>query len=78
MSKANEVGRLVRRDVRQDRVDRVLRVAPGLPNPETFHSDGATWIRPCCKSTAKQRAWLHAAGFEWKRGYWVIPPLEGN
>ena len=58
--------------VRRDRVGKVLRVAHGLPNPETFHSDGATWIRPCCRSTVAQRAWLHAAGFVWKSGYWVI------
>lgn len=68
--------RIVRRDIRQERIDLVLRVAPGLPKPETFHSDGATWLRPCCRSTVEQRAWLHAAGFEWKGGYWVIPALE--
>ena len=68
---SERLGRLVRRDVRQDRVDRVLRVAPGLPNPESFHTNGTTWIQPLRRSTRKQREYLLAAGFVFRGGYWV-------
>ncbi len=55
----------------RDRVDRVLRVAPGLPDPESFHTNGTTWIQPLRRSTRKQREYLLAAGFVFRGGYWV-------